>query len=329
MSLTNPQFKAIMKAYDYRRTANAALLRERREKVYAQIPQLLAIENEIAQAGLAASKTVFTLQSEHAKALSDLKDRFSLLKTRKLDLLEENGYPRDYLDPIYDCPHCQDTGYVGNEKCSCLKQAVIDASYELSNIKEILMEENFDTFRFDLYSDAVNPKLGSISSRDNMRLVHKRCQIFVNDFETTFSNLILYGQAGLGKTFLCNCIAKEILDQAHTVIYLSAFQLFKLFETYRFNNEENTVSYEDIDGLYTCDLLIIDDLGSELINSFTSAELFNCLNTRILKKRSTVISTNLEPSEWSKYYSNRIVSRIFGHYYTLKLFGDDIRVHGH
>lgn len=326
MSISNTQFKAIMKDYDAKRTKNAAILRERKETVYSLIPEISAIERKISEAGLNVSKQIIRYPEEKEAILKQLTNQLKELKAKKYQLLTAHGFGKDYLDPIYDCSDCQDTGYIGNEKCSCLKQAIIDKAYELSNIKEILKKENFDTFHFEYYSDKIIPELGSISPRDNIKLVYATCKDFVKEFDEQFSNLILYGKPGLGKTFLCNCIAKELLDTSHTVIYLSAFQLMRRFETYRFNNEDGILTYEDIDDIYTCDLLIIDDLGSELINTFTSSELFNCLNTRLLNKKPTVISTNLPPSEWSKHYSERIVSRIIGNYFILKLYGDDIRI---
>lgn len=326
MSLTNTEFKSIMKTYDYRRTANKRLLQERLEKLYIKIPEILKIDEQISRASLDISAQILKQPAERVKSLASLKDILDISKQKKLELLKKYGYPLNYLSPIYDCDLCQDTGYVDNNKCSCLKQALIDTAYQLSNLKDILKIENFSTFNFSYYSNTTQTNISSISPLENTKLVYNKCKTFVNDFDRVFSNLILYGQAGLGKTFLCNCIAKEILDKAHTVVYLSAFQLFRLFETYRFNNDDNILSYEDIENLYTCDLLIIDDLGTEVINTFTSAELFNCLNTRLLNKKSIVISTNLEPSEWSKQYSTRIVSRILGHYTPIKIFGEDIRI---
>jgi len=159
-----------------------------------------------------------------------------------------------------------------------------------------------------------------------MKSVHQICLDFVDTFDTAFNNLILYGHSGLGKTFLCNAIAKEILDSGHTVIYLSAFQLFRLFENYRFHKDEEIVTNDDIENIFQCDLLIIDDLGTEFLNALTRSELFNCLNTRLLNEKPTVISTNLAPNEWGDNYSERITSRIFGYYSQLMFIGSDIRL---
>ncbi len=324
MSLSSAQFKTILREYDYKRTKNTQELRLRQEEIYDKISSIGEIDAIVAKRVIEISKAILKDPEQKALYLEELRVELLDLKERKQALLEKNGYTRYYLEPIYDCEHCKDTGYIESIKCQCFKQALIDLAYEQSNIKGTLLKVNFSTFSFDYYSPEKN-KLG-VSPLDNIKGVYTRCRRFVDDFDANFSNLILYGQTGLGKTFLCNCIAKELLDTSHSVLYLSAFNLFKLLEAYRFKDEEQDISYDDVDELSSCDLLIIDDLGSEMINSFTSSELFNCLNNRLQGKKSTVISTNLDPSGWSKYYSERIVSRILGGFTPLRLIGEDIRV---
>lgn len=325
MSLSKKYLKEILKQYDIKRTKNNQLFRKRLQEVYENIPEIRLIDNEISSKGLNISKQIINAPENKLKLINELKLELEALKDRKLKLLQENGYNKDYINPIYDCVKCKDTGYIGDKKCTCLKQEIINYAYKQSNLGNILETENFSSFSFKYYSNKKDEKLG-VSPLEAIQSIHFQCKKFISEFESNFSNLILYGQAGLGKTFLCNCIAKELLDTGHTVIYLSSYQLFRIFETYRFNNGDEIISYDEIEDLFNCDLLIIDDLGSEVINSFTTAELFNCLNTRLLNKKSTVISTNLEPAALSKHYSNRIVSRIFGNYTLLNLIGDDIRL---
>lgn len=324
MSLSSAQFKIILREYDYKRTKNAQEQRLRQEEIYDKISSIREIDGSMAKKGLEVSKLILLDPDKKPFYLESLRKELQNLKEQKQVLLVKQGYTKEYLDPVYDCALCQDTGYVNDHKCQCFKQSLINLAYEQSNINRILLQENFSTFSFDFYSPDKNKQ--GVSSLDNIKGVYNRCKRFVDEFDTTFANLILYGQTGLGKTFLCNCIAKEILDTSHSVLYLSAFKLFKILEAYRFKDEEQEISYEDVDDINTCDLLIIDDLGSEVINAFTSAELFNCLNTRLQGRKSTVISTNLDPSGWSKYYSERIVSRILGSFSPLRLIGEDIRV---
>lgn len=325
MSINMTDFKRIMNTYDETQTKNKKILRNRKEEIYNKVPEIKVLDKQLSELSLNTSLTIMENPNNKDIYIKKMREEIDIITHKKMTLLEINGYDEDYLKPIYDCINCKDTGYIGNEKCSCLKQSIINIAYEQSNLKNILEEENFDTFSFDYYSNKIIDGY-SLSPYDNIKMIYSRCVQFVEEFDSNFSNLILYGQAGLGKTFLCNCIAKELLDSSHTVIYLSAFQLFRMFENYRFRNDENIVSVEEIDNIYNCDLLIIDDLGTEIINSFTNAELFNCLNTRLLQKKSTVISTNLRSNEWSKQYSDRIVSRIFGNYIPLKFFGTDIRM---
>lgn len=324
MSLSSAQFKTLLREYDYKRTKNAQEQRLRQEEIYDKISFIKENDVHVARRVIEISKEILKDPTNKALYLQDLREELLDLKDKKQALLVQNGYNKNYLDPIFDCELCQDTGYIESAKCHCFKQALIDLAYEQSNIKGILLKENFATFSFDFYTPKMN-KLG-VSPLDNIRGVYNRCKRFVDEFDTVSANLILYGQTGLGKTFLCNCITKELLDTSHSVLYLSAYNMFKLLEAYRFNDEEQDITYDDVDDLNTCDLLIIDDLGSEIINSFTSTELFNCLNTRLQAKKSTVISTNLDPSGWSKYYSERIVSRILGSFTPLRLIGEDIRV---
>ncbi len=325
MSMTNSDFNRILRQFDYKQARNKQLQKERQREAFNRIPRLEELHKRISNLGLTSIRLAMEDPSKKNIYEAELKESLAVLNMQKRALLMDSGYSEYYLDPVYDCSDCKDTGYIGNEKCHCLQQALIDFSYEQSNLKDILKKENFETFSFDVYSNDKDPALG-ISPYENMQSVHSLCLDFVDTFSSEFKNLILYGHSGLGKTFLCNSIAKEVLDSGNTVIYLSSFQLFRLFENYRFHKEEGAVTNDDIENIFVCDLLIIDDLGTEFINNVTRAELFNCLNTRLLNKKSTVVSTNLAPGEWVNQYSERIVSRIFGYYTQLKFIGSDIRL---
>lgn len=325
MSMTSSDFNKILRGYDNKQAHNKQLQKKRQAQLFEQLPKLEAIHKRISSIGLESIMKAMKNPGKKDYYENELKESLAVLRMQKSALLTDNGYAEDYLDPIYDCHDCHDTGYIDNAKCHCLQQAIIDYSYEQSNLKSILNKENFDTFSFDYYSKDKDPKLG-LSPYENMQSVHNLCTDFVDSFGKDFRNLILYGHSGLGKTFLCNAIAKEILDSGKTVIYLSAFQLFRLFENYRFHKEEEIVTNDDIENIFACDLLIIDDLGTEFNNAITKAELFNALNSRLLNKKPTVISTNLAPSEWVNNYSERIISRIFGYYTQLKFIGSDIRL---
>lgn len=258
------------------------------------------------------------------KAVSSLKKELSILRSSKEGLLKSFGFPGNYLDPIYDCPNCHDTGYIDNKKCQCFKKAVIELLYTQSNLKAVLEKENFSTFSLDFYSENhIDPKTKR-SSRMIIQDALFVCKDFTQTFDSDFRNLFIYGDTGIGKTFLSNCIAKELMDKAFSVIYFSAPELFGTFAKSTFNKDaeaENMNHY-----IYDCDLLIIDDLGTELTNSFVVSQFFSCINERLLREKSTIISTNLGLDALRDIYSERVFSRITSSYAMLKLTGDDIRI---
>ena len=226
----------------------------------------------------------------------------------------------------YKCPDCQDTGYSEGRKCHCFRQAEMKYLYAQSNIEEIVTLENFSTFSFEYFDDSsVLPVLGR-TVRQYMKQVVETCHRFVDDFSTEHGNLLFTGPTGVGKTFLTNCIARELIDRYYSVIYLSANDLFEVFSKNRFEYQAE----EEIKGMYQyildCDLLIIDDLGTELNNSFTSSQLFYCINERLNSSKSTIISTNHPLNELRDRYTERVTSRLISKYTIIPLYGDDIRL---
>lgn len=250
-----------------------------------------------------------------------------------------HGYPEDYLTLQYHCPDCKDTGLIdqstwqdedhillSKNKCHCYKQAIVNLLYQQSNMQQAIQQENFSTFSYDYFDKVQIDPAAKRTAYDNMVDVVAACQRFIQNFDTTFENILFFGNAGTGKTFLSNCIAKELLETTHTVIYLTAFQLFDILEKHKFSRNEHPENEEQFQGILDCDLLIIDDLGTELNNSFTSSQLYVCLNERQLSRRSTIISTNLSLDDLSLQYGERTFSRIASGYTLLKLFGTDIRL---
>ena len=204
------------------------------------------------------------------------------------------------------------------------KTSIINVVYTQSNIRSILERENFNTFSYDYYSDTIRNEVTGLSARETAHDAVRKAKLFIDTFDVSFQNLFIYGSTGVGKTFLSNCIAKELIDQAHCVIYFSAFDLFDTLAKNTFQKDfpsDNTP--EDI---LECDLLIIDDLGTELTNTFVVSALFQCINERIMRRKSTIISTNLSLGQFRDIYSERILSRITSNYTMIKLFGEDIRI---
>ena len=222
-------------------------------------------------------------------------------------------------------PKCRDTGYInGTQKCACFKKAAVDLLYRQSNVEELLKAENFSQFSLDYYSDSLTSTGTPLTSREAAAAALEKSQAFVRNFGSSFENLFFYGDTGVGKTFLSHCIARELIEQSFCVIYFTAFDLFDLFARYTFSSSEEAKDAHA--NIFDCDLLIIDDLGTELTNSFVSSQLFLCINERILRKKSTIISTNLPLDRFMETYSERTFSRISSNYTIIKLFGNDIRI---
>ena len=324
MGLKNFQYNRIAREYDARQLASRHALEKKQAIAYEAIPQLHEFDASIAEQSVASAKLALSGDTE---AVKKLKDKIAELSQEKEALLLTHGFPKDYLTPDYQCPICKDTGYVGREKCQCFKQAIVDLLYSQSNIKTAISQENFETFSYDYYDKNYIEETTGLSPYDNIRKVVKECIEFIKNFDDSYENILFYGNTGVGKTFLSNCIAKELLNTSHTVIYLTSFQLFDILEKNKFRKgEDDYETGEQFNGILNCDLLIIDDLGTELNNAFISSQLYLCINERYLSKKSTIISTNLSLDELNRMYSERIFSRITSNYKLLKIVGDDIRL---
>jgi len=324
MGLKNDQYNKILREYDMKQFKSRHDLESKKASLYEALPQLKELDDEMVTNSVQSAKSA--IMGDDA-AIERLKAANLDLSMRKTELLLSHGYPANYLTPNYECSDCQDTGYIGSEKCHCFKQAIVDLVYSQSNIKNVLEKENFNTYSLDYFSDTTVDPISRMTPRANAQRVVKAAKMFVETFDQCYRNMLLYGNTGVGKTFLANCIAKELLDSGHTIIYLTSFQLFNILEKQAFQKDaegleaDNQLSY-----ILDCDLLIIDDLGTELNNSFTNTKLFLVINERHLRSKSTLISTNLPIESIKANYSERIYSRITSDYICLKLFGDDIRI---
>lgn len=318
-------YKEITREYERIRDISSAELRDKQAYVYSKCPEISDIELQMRLTGVKIARLIIEKPSDSISLTGALQEELTLLKKRKIELLASLGLECDFLTIKYKCSKCKDTGYIENLKCSCFQQKLVDKAYGQSNIRDVLKTENFDFFDIRFYNTEPDASEG-ISPRDNIQRIFKICMNFTQNFNIDFSNLLLYGSTGLGKTFLCNCIAKELLDTGKTVMYVTASQLFKIIEDDRFNRGDNEEPSGYMDDILSVDLFIIDDLGTEFSTILSSSELFNILNTRMLNKKPVILSTNLAPSDFINQYSDRIVSRIMGNYSSLKFFGDDIRI---
>ena len=316
----------ILTNYERKRDKADRLLEKRKNDVYRQIPQIKEIEDEISKVGLDMMKLVLKNPSNKEELSLQAKEKIQTLNDKKQELLDKWNVPKGYLEIQYECNLCKDRGFLANgKKCNCLKQAIINESYKMSNLSKMLEKQNQCTYDDSIFSDEIDPKNG-ISPRQNMQLILSDCDEFIYDFDKdNDKNLLFYGDTGLGKTFMSSYIAKELLDKGYLVIYQTAFKRFEIIEEYKFRNDDKHLSRSDYENLFECDLLIIDDLGTELTNSFTISELFIILNTRLLNGKKTIISTNLNPAQLGELYSQRIFSRIFDKFKMIKFIGADLR----
>ena len=294
MALSNSQYDQLMRDYEQLQLDNEHELRLRFDEV----------------SSLSVEKAKRLLEGDE-DALSSFHEKLLTLTGEKQKLLTSHGFPSDYLEKHYHCPDCQDTGYIGTRKCHCMKKAIIELLYNDSNLKGILEQENFHTFSLDYYSKSHIDPLTGRSARDAIETALRVCHHFIDTFSSEFHNILLYGDTGVGKTFLTHCI--------------SAAGLFDFLAKNTFGKRDE-IDEDALSHICSCDLLIIDDLGTELANSFTVSQLFVILNERILRKEATIISTNLSLEDIKAIYSERIFSRISSSYSMLRLTGDDIRI---
>ena len=327
--MNNSTLKALLKEYEQSRLEKELLLEKKLNDFYEKNPDVSSIVEKINRTSIEISKNI--LLNKDQKKQKELELILEKYKKEKQLLLKKLNISDDFFLPDYSCKLCNDTGYLVNNStimCSCLKQKLLNIEYNRSNISS-LEKENFNTFDFSVFSNNADEKKynSNISPRENMKKIRKICEDFIQNFDDPKEkNLLFTGNTGLGKTFLTNCIANELLKSGKTVLYQTSPVMLDSILDYRFG-KNNNFNYSD---LLSVDLLIIDDLGTESLNNMKFSELFNILNTRLLNQNhhitKTIISTNLSLNNLFKTYDERIFSRLAGYYNICKFFGDDIRL---
>lgn len=322
MALENVQYDMIMREYDRRRQHSRRLLEERRAQVYRLIPRLKEIQNTIAS--LSSGRVHALLGKGVREDAAAYRERIESLSRERTDLLTAGGFPADYLEVPCQCSLCRDTGYTSEGKCSCFQKLASDLFCRQYGLDSILEKENFELFSFSCYSDKIKDKSTGKTPREHAQIAVEMAWEFIGQFGHGAQSLFIYGDTGVGKTFLSRCIACEILKKAYGVLYFPAYDFFSLLAAETFDRESGD---DDIlEYVLNCDLLILDDLGTELTNSFVSSQLFQVVNERILRKKSTIISTNLALEAFPDLYSTRTFSRIIQTYKFINLIGEDIRI---
>ena len=323
MALSNSQYNAVMREYGQQQLANKHEQDRRIAEVYEKVPQIRELDEAISTRSAACARQ---LLGGDTGARARLREILADLREQKAILLKAAGFPDGYMEMHYRCPDCRDTGYADGKRCHCFEQARIRILYAQSNIREVLDRENFGTFSFRYFDDTREVPGLKMTELAYMKLVVRRCRAFAENFKKEGGNILFTGSTGVGKAFLTNCIAKELIDRYVSVIYLSSHDLFEIFSKHKFSYDPEEDLEEAYRHILECDMLIIDDLGTEMNNTFVSSQLFYCINERLNRGKGTMISTNLSMDMLRDTYSDRVTSRLMSHYTTIPLYGGDIRM---
>ena len=292
---------------------------DRRWELYERFPEIRRIDAELANTGASIMTVISSGSEDVASEIEKIKQKNVELLEQRAAVLLANGYPADYSDVHYECEKCGDTGYVNTKMCDCMRRALVMAGYESSGLAGLIRSQSFDNFSVEYYRD-------SAANYEKMKRVLSGLKNFAEGFsKDTYSNYILMGATGLGKTHLSTSVAKTVIENGYDVKYVSAMDLISDFEMQRFGNSISAREADDTADYYDCDLLIIDDLGTEMSNQFTVSCLYNIINVRINNAKATVISTNLSQNDLRQRYWDRITSRPFGEYRPLLFVGHDVR----
>lgn len=322
MSYDGQILRRAKRRFEAERAERRRTLEGRREGVYLRQPRLREIETELRKTSGKLLASALRNGTDPRKAFDAIREQNLRLQTEKQALLARLHLPPDYLDEKPNCPLCKDQGYIDGKMCRCLLDCCAkEQRKELSRMLD-LGTQSFDSFSLRWYSDRVDRAQG-MSPRSNMEGVYETCVDYAAHFGPGSGNLLFFGSPGLGKTFLSAAIAREVSAAGFSVVYDTAAHVFRQFEAEKFDRGDGADS--DVSRVLRCDLLILDDLGTEMSTAFIRSALYQIVNTRLIERRSTILNTNLEPNEFADRYSPQIASRIEGEYQILSFFGDDIR----
>lgn len=295
---------------------------ERRKAFVAINPEYSELDRKIAQTSIQLTRVMLSGQKDITEAISEIRNNNLAMQQRQLDILRENGCPEDFLEPKFSCSKCSDTGFIDGKMCPCFKDILQKTAYEELNKSTPLELCSFRTFSIDFYPDKAENS--NLSPRQIMDKVKKNCWDYANNFTLNSANLMFQGGVGLGKTHLSLAIAGKVITKGYGVIYGSAQNFFNNIEAEHFGRGDD--KQYTLNLLKSCDLLILDDLGTEFITQFTTAALYDIINTRILSRRPTIISTNFNIDGLKKKYDDRITSRLSGNYVRYQFVGSDVRI---
>lgn len=315
----------VLREMESEREARSQELAKRREQIYAALPRIRQIDETLQTTAAAVLHAALSAGEDPTQAIARLRTQNLALQQERSRLLTEAGYPSDYLSDQPLCPICSDAGYVGSRPCQCLQQKYAARLTEkLSTILPI-RNQTFDNFRMDYYPETPDARLG-LSPRENMAYNLKICKQFADQFGGPVSHLFLYGSAGLGKTYLSTCIAGVVASRGFSVAYDTAIHTLGCYESVKFGGLDAEAAQQSIRKYEQSDLLILDDLGTEMCTQFSTSVLYSLINTRLMTNRAMIINTNLLPGDLATHYSPAIASRILGEFTHLRFLGNDIRL---
>ncbi len=316
MGFNRENYKRIKAEYDgkYLRAQEEAQLR--RAEVHAALPNVARIDRELSATGFKIFEA--TLRGDMSELDRVNSENEALLKERA-EIMKEAGFAPDYTEIRYECELCGDTGVVDHTMCKCMRKKLVEAGFVTSGMYDLIKTQSFDNFSLEYYKR-------STEAYTRMSRIYAVLKKYAEDFDVERSeNIAMFGNTGLGKTHLSSAVAGKIIENGNDVYYTSAMNMFADFEQKRFGNSIAYDASGDVSQYFSCDLLIIDDLGVEIVNQFTVSCLYNVINTRLNRKKPTMLSTNLTQDEFRKKYWDRIASRVFGEFLVLPFCGDDIR----
>ena len=290
------------------------------QQAYRALPRLKQIDQQLRQTMVAAAQAAFSRGGDVAAMIEEAKQKNLSLQAERQALSDANFAP-GWLDDTPICIRCSGNGYIGSQMCVCLEELCREEQRKELTVLNV-GEDSFDAFRLDYYPDRNDPRLG-INIRTMMERTHKVCRNYAENFHAKSGNLLFSGDTGLGKTFLSACIARTVADKGYSVVYESAGHLFANLERAKFSGDED--ARHNAERYTACDLLIVDDLGTEMPGQFTTAALYTLINDRILAGKATIVSTNLTLEDFAKRYNSQIASRLRS-FQRLAFLGEDIRL---
>lgn len=309
--------------YDNIRSREALLRNQRISKYHAQFPELEQIRMEISSAGYNHAMELAKNPDKEEQIRKKLNKQLKKLEDRKAEIVAKNNIPPDYDKIRFNCQLCQDTGFTGNDKCRCYKAKLTKYTYEQSNLSMHMQDISFDKFNLKYFTD--KPDKDGISPLQRIEKALAEAKNMAADFEEYKKSFLFFGPTGSGKTFLAGCVANSLIEQGYSVLYVTAGKLFEMMENKKYNRPRELSEDDLITTAYTCDLLIVDDLGSEFPSKLKAAFAYDILNERLLAEKKLIINTNLDLDMLAEEYTQRFVSRLFEHFYAMRFTSTDIR----